>query len=103
MNDIIFTEEPGVHNVGDIKIYALSTCAFCKKALNYLREKLICFEYIYVDDLKWGMKRELKTYLKDKYNRDVGFPFLVINDETVLVGFRENEYEANILERIDGK
>lgn len=93
MDNISFTLEDGNKNFGDIRIYALSTCAFCKKALKYLRDNSIKFMYIYVDDMASEEKQALKERLKDTYKKDVGFPFMVINDSQVVIGFREDEYK----------
>ena len=92
--EVKFTCENGSRNCGDIKLYALSTCAFCKKALKYLRENSISFMYVFVDDMDPDEKDKLKSELKEKYKRDVGFPFMIINDDKIIVGFREEEYKS---------
>ncbi|HOP29300.1 MAG TPA: glutaredoxin family protein [Spirochaetota bacterium] len=94
MDNIKFIAESGNKNLGEIKVYALSTCAFCKKALKYLRENSITFMYIYVDDMEPEEKQTLKDKLRDRYKRDVGFPFMVINEDQVVVGFKEDEYKT---------
>lgn len=93
MDNINFTPEEGDKNFGEIRVYALSTCAFCKKALKYLRENSIRFMYIYVDDLEPDKKQELKSDLREKFKKDVGFPFMVIDNDRVVVGFTEDEYK----------
>lgn len=97
MDDITFIKENGTVNDGEIIIYALSTCAFCKKALNFLRENSIVFSYIYVDEFDFDKKQRIKEGLKQKYNRDVAFPFLVLNRTKVIVGFNEEEYRKNLI------
>lgn len=99
MEKICFTEEKGGTNCGDITVYALSTCAFCKKALKFLRENSVYFQYVYVDDLDPDLKNKIKQELKEKYNKEVGFPFLIIDDEKTIVGFKEEEYKEEILGR----
>ncbi len=94
MEDIKFIIEDGNKDFGEVKVYALSTCAFCKKALKYLRDNKIKFMYIYVDDLAPDNKQELKERLKQTYKKDVGFPFMIINGEQVIVGFKEEEYKT---------
>lgn len=92
MENINFTIETGEKKPGEVKVYALSTCAFCKKALKFLRENSICFSYVFVDELETGVKEKLKKDLHDKYKEDVGFPFLILDDATVIVGFKEEKY-----------
>lgn len=94
MDNINFTKEDGCKDFGEIRVFALSTCAFCKKALKYLRDNSIKFMYIYVDDLEPGNKQELKDKLKETYKQDVGFPFMIINGDQVIVGFKEDEYKT---------
>ena len=97
MKDIKFTYEQGNRNPGDIKVYALSTCAFCKKALKYLRENSICFSYVYVDELDPKVKEELKAWLRAKYKEEAAFPFLVLDDTIVIVGFNEEKYRNHLM------
>ncbi len=92
MDDIKFTPEAGIKYPGEIRVYALSTCAFCKKALKFLRDNSICFSYVFVDELDPQVKDEIKAGLHRKFGEDVGFPFLVIDDKTVIVGFSEDKY-----------
>jgi len=93
MAEINFICENGNRNCGNIKLYALSTCAFCKKALKYLRDNSISFMYVFVDEMEQNDKQKLKAELKEKYKKDVGFPFMIINEDKVIVGFTEDEYK----------
>ena len=98
MDDISFIKEEGSHNKGEIVVFALSTCAFCKKALKFLRENSITFSYVYVDEYDHDRKSEIKHNLKEKYNKDIGFPFLILNGTKIIVGYTEDEYKKNFLE-----
>lgn len=97
MENIKFTYEEGKRKPGDVTVYALSTCAFCKKALRFLRENSISFRYVYVDELDPGVKQKLKEWLRERYKEEAGFPFLVIDDSTVLVGFNEENYVRHLV------
>ncbi len=97
MEEISFITENGTNNRGEIIVYALSTCAFCKKALKFLRDNSITFSYVYVDEFDFDKKSRIKKELKEKYNEDVGFPFLILNGTKVIVGFTEDEYIKNFL------
>ncbi len=91
-----FTTVEGENNPGDITVYALSTCGFCKRALQFLRDHSITFRYVYVDLLPFEVKQELKNDLKEKAGRNVGFPFAIINDNKYLIGFKENEWREEL-------
>ena len=98
MDDIVFIKEEGNLHKGEIIVFALSTCAFCKKALKFLRENSISFSYVYVDEFDFEKKSHVKNELKKKYKRDVGFPFLILDDSKIIVGFTEDEYKKHFIE-----
>ncbi len=75
---------------GDIKIYALSTCPWCKKAKSLLDS--LGVDYYFVDvDLLTGKDREQAVADVKKWNPNVSFPTIVINDAKCIVGFKEND------------
>jgi glutaredoxin-like protein NrdH len=80
----------------DITVYALSTCAFCRRALEYLRDKGIQFQFVYVDNLDPELKRKLKDELKKKYKNVPVFPVLTIDEKQHLSGFRPEEWEEKL-------
>jgi glutaredoxin-like protein NrdH len=75
-----------------IVVYALSTCGFCKRALRFLDEKGIAYKYIYVDQIPFETKTELKLMLKDTFKENVAFPFTVFSDGSHLIGFIEPDW-----------
>jgi glutaredoxin len=80
-------------NVGEIKIYALSTCPWCKKTKHFLSD--LGVEYSFVDvDLLAGEERDKIIGTIKKWNPSVSFPTIVINDSKCIVGFREDEIKA---------
>jgi glutaredoxin len=77
-------------NVGDIKLFALSTCPWCKKTKALLDS--LGVEYSFVDvDLLTGKDREQAVGTVKKWNPSVSFPTLVINDNKTIVGYKEQE------------
>ena len=100
MSEIIETVEyttEGTKDIGkDICVYALSTCGFCRRALQFLRDSECKFKYIYVDKLPYETKQELKAQLKDKYEKRVVFPYCVIDNKDVLVGFVEDDWKQSL-------
>jgi hypothetical protein len=54
LEEIEYTTVPGINNDHKLRLYALSTCAFCKKAMMYLEEKGYGFQYIYLDQVEYG-------------------------------------------------
>jgi glutaredoxin-like protein NrdH len=73
-----------------VKLYALSSCPWCKKAKVYFTEKQIPFECIEVDLLKGKEQEEAVEEVK-KLVGDAVFPVTVIGDKTIL-GYKPNEF-----------
>ena len=88
-----FTQEEGRINSNDLTVYALSTCAFCKKAINFLKEKDVAFRYIYLDKINPMVKQTVKSELKQKYESLPVFPILVIDNERAVSGFSEEKWK----------
>ncbi len=97
-DDILqFLEENGKDSGHTIKVYALSTCGFCKRALQFLRDNGITFRFVYVDLLAPEVKDQVKSDLVKKYGERLAFPFVVVDEDKenqhVIVGFLQDEFE----------
>jgi glutaredoxin-like protein NrdH len=77
-------------NRGKIMLYALSTCGWCAKTKDLLREMGVEFDYTYVDLLE-GKEQDDAITLVEKVNPSGSFPTLVIDDKKTIIGFREQE------------
>jgi glutaredoxin-like protein NrdH len=75
---------------GQIMLYALSTCGWCQKTKKLLDELGVEYDYEYVDNLH-GEEREKAIKEVSVWNPDCNFPTMVINNETCIVGYREDE------------
>jgi glutaredoxin-like protein NrdH len=84
-----FTHVEG-KNAGNIKLFALSTCIWCKKARALLDELKLEYSYIYVDLLEKEDNDMTKTEIR-KWNPQCSFPTLVINEEKCITGFDEKK------------
>lgn len=82
-------------NKGNIKLYGLSTCVWCKKTKELL-DKIGCqYEYIYVDQLDEKDKDIAMKQIR-KWNPRSSFPTVVINDKLCVIGFKEVEIREAI-------
>lgn len=77
-------------NKGKVVLYALSTCGWCAKTKDLLRELGIAFEYSYVDLLE-GEEQSNAMDQVEKFNPSGSFPTLVIDNRKSIVGFKEKE------------
>ena len=82
-------------NKGDVVLYALSTCGWCKKTRMLLEEMEVEYDYIYVDLLEGDERQEIIEQLK-KWNPQLSFPTIVINNEECIVGFNEDKVRENL-------
>jgi glutaredoxin-like protein NrdH len=74
---------------GTVMLYALSTCGWCNKTKELLRELGIEFDYTYVDLLE-GKEQDTAMNNVERFNPAGSFPTLVINDKKGIVGFKKH-------------
>jgi glutaredoxin len=69
-----------------VKLYAISTCGWCKKTKNFLNENNIEYEFEDVDLLE-GEDKERAREEVGRHNPRRSYPTIIIDDEVVIVGF----------------
>ncbi len=69
-----------------VRMYALSTCAWCRRTKKFLQENGVDFEFVDVDLLEPEERRAKKEELK-RYNPAGSYPTVIVDEETVVVGF----------------
>lgn len=83
-------------NKGKVILYALSTCGWCAKTKDLLRELGVAFDYTFVDLLD-GREQDEAMDQVEKFNPSGSFPTLVIDDKKSIVGFKEKEIREAFL------
>jgi glutaredoxin len=84
-------------NAGQIILYALSTCGWCKKTRELLRELGVSYDYIYTDRLVGKEKEDTEREIQ-KWNPSFSFPTLVINNQYCIVGFDKDKIKKALEE-----
>jgi len=84
------TEHVDGKDKGMVMLFALSTCGWCARTKDLLREMGVAFDYSFVDLLD-GKEQDDAISLVEKFNPSGSFPTLVINNKKVIIGFREQE------------
>jgi len=79
----------------DIKLYALSTCGWCKKTKGLLNKLQADYHYVDVDLLGDADQEEAVAEIT-KWNPQCSFPTLVIDNKSCIVGFKEQEIRGVI-------
>ncbi len=72
-------------DVGSVRLYALSTCIWCRKTRQLLDDLGIAYEYEYVDLLTGAEKERVKEEVR-QYNPRISFPTVLVG-EKVIVGY----------------
>ncbi len=77
-------------NKGKVMLYALTTCQWCAKTKELLKELGVAFDFEYVDLLEEKEQDETMKAL-ERLNPHGSFPTLVIDGRRSIIGFREQE------------
>jgi glutaredoxin len=75
---------------GDITLYAISTCVWCKRTKKLLGDLGVKYNYIFVDQLDKKTRDEVEQEVT-KWNPRCSFPTMVINNDRAIIGFQEDE------------
>lgn len=77
-----------------IKLYALSTCGWCKKTKDYLNEEGVEYDYVFVDLLEEKEKEKVLDEMQ-KYVDRLAFPLVMVG-ETPIQGYKPEEIKSAI-------
>ncbi|GAB1484454.1 glutaredoxin family protein [Treponema sp.] len=92
-----YTQVEGKDSRHDIEVYALSTCGFCKRALNFLSDRGIAHRYVHIDLVGLETKNRTKAELKEKFGEHISFPYTIVDGKTTLIGFIEADWRKTLL------
>jgi len=76
-------------------LYTLSTCGWCKKTKELLKENGMAYEYVDVDKVTKDEQKEVIIELK-KRDVPLAFPIIIVDDEQVISGFKKQAIEEAI-------
>ncbi|MFH0889457.1 MAG: glutaredoxin family protein [Planctomycetota bacterium] len=74
----------------DVRLYALSTCVWCRKTKDFLNKMSIDYYYIDVDGLQGKERQEVVNDIM-RFNPQCSFPTMVVNKTKAIVGYKEDE------------
>ena len=82
---------PGNNTSHTVTIYTLSTCGWCRKTKELLKDLGVQYEYIDMDKIEGLDQMTARAELK-KYNPRASYPTLIIDEgKIVIIGFKEDE------------
>jgi glutaredoxin-like protein NrdH len=84
------TKVPGKNKKHKVLVYALSTCVWCKKTKQLLKDNNIEYEYADIDLCSPKEQEEIRSNIR-KHGGNIGFPSVIVDDKTLITGFREDK------------
>jgi glutaredoxin-like protein NrdH len=84
-------------DLGELKLYTLSTCGWCKKTKAFLNEHGVAYSYCDVDLLS---DEDMEAAVKEqkKYNPLGSFPTMISGNRLKMVG-----YDLDVLKQLVGE
>jgi glutaredoxin len=76
--------------MGNVMLYTLSTCIWCKKTKALLKELGVDFSYEDVDLLEDEESEKTEKEM-DKYDNDPSFPLIIIDGKKFYSGYDEDK------------
>ena len=80
----------GRNNKHKVFVYALSTCAWCKLAKNFLKKNEIEYEYVDVDLCNEEDREKIRKDFLDK-GGDLSYPTIIVDGKILITGFRKDK------------
>jgi len=96
---IAFERIAGASTSAELKLFVLSTCAFCEQAKAFLGEHGLAYSMSVVDLLPNEEKRRVRNEFVRELRTHLRFPTLVVDDSRTLVGFDRSAWTDALLRR----
>ena len=80
------TKIEGTRKDHKVFIYTLSTCGWCKRTKEMLKEAEVEYEYLDVDTLKAEERRKAIEDLRRR-KAPIGFPVIIVDDSKIITGY----------------
>lgn len=80
---------------GEITMFTLSTCGWCKKTKAFLKQHNVAYSYIDVDLLPPG-EQDKALEEQHKFNPNGSYPTIVVNNDYCIVGYDERKLKQLI-------
>ena len=84
------TKVEGKNKKNKVFLYTLSTCGWCKKTKELLKENEVEYEYLDLDKCSKEDQKAAVDHLKSK-NLPVAFPIIMVNEDKVIQGFKKDD------------
>jgi glutaredoxin-like protein NrdH len=82
---------------GDLLLYTLSTCIWCKKTKKLLNELGVAYRFIDVDLLEGEEEDRVQAEMA-AYTSKVSFPLVILDGEKLCAGYEEDKMRKKFKE-----
>ena len=82
-------------DVGDVRLFTMSTCAWCEKMKELLSENGVKYHYIDLDVVDEEEREGTVEYLDSIYPK-WGFPCLLFDKRVLILGYREGDIRKTL-------
>ena len=82
-------------DVGDVRLFTMSTCAWCDKMKELLSENGVKYHYIDLDVVDGQERDQTVEYLNSIYPK-WGFPCLLFDEKVLILGYREGDIRETL-------
>lgn len=77
----------GRNNKHKVRMYALSTCIWCKRTKQFLKDNDVEYEYVDVDLASREDAENIRQEIREK-GGIMSFPVTIVDDEKIINGYR---------------
>lgn len=90
---VAFVHEDGVKVQHGLQLLAISTCGFCRKAKQFLKENGCAFDWVDVDLIDPEEKSKIASEFQKKFDARLMYPCLVVDGSDYLMSFIKVQWE----------
>ncbi|UCB59698.1 MAG: glutaredoxin family protein [Candidatus Bathyarchaeota archaeon] len=80
---------PGRNRKHRVLLYAISTCGWCKRTKDFLKDNDIEFKYVDVDLCSEEDREEIKKDILKRGGR-LSYPTIIVDDDVIINGFHDD-------------
>ena len=89
------TKVQGKNKKHKVLLYTLSTCGWCKRAKEFLKDNDVEFEYIDIDLCNNQDRQKVRKDIQIRGGR-LAYPTIIIDDKTLLTGLSPNKLREEL-------
>ncbi len=83
------TKVPGKDNKHRVFMYAISTCAWCKRAKKLLEDNKIEYEYVDIDLCSREDREKIRNDILSRGGH-LSYPTIIVDGKIMITGFKEH-------------